>query len=121
MLSGHPSSRRPTDGSNNPWGTLPPLGRQAGRNAHVFNYTALDQDESYIAPFIGAGNTVTRYDYNIDQQLFAVTRPDGSGVSYGYDTGGRLSQVQIPRGITAYDYETQTGQLKSITAPGEVE
>ncbi len=92
-----------------------------GRSAHVFNYTALDQDESYTAPLIGTGNTVTRYDYNLDQQLTAVTRPDGSGVSYGYDTGGRLSQVQIPRGISAYAYVAQTGQLASITAPGAEE
>jgi RHS repeat-associated protein len=89
-----------------------------GRSAHVFNYTPLDQDESYTAPSIGTGITVTQYDYNLDQQLTAVTRPDGSSVSYGYDTGGRLSQEQIPRGISAYAYETQTGQLASITAPG---
>jgi len=89
-----------------------------GRSAHVFTYTPLDQDESYTAPSIGAGITATQYDYNLDQQLTAVTRPDGSSVDYSYDTGGRLSQVQIPRGITTYAYDNQKGQLTYITAPG---
>jgi len=91
-----------------------------GRSAHVFAYTAVDLEETYTPPLLPEGVTPTVYRYNLDRQLTAIERPDGRDVSLLYDTGGRLSQVSAPVGITGYSYDAVTGNLASISAPGGV-
>jgi RHS repeat-associated protein len=88
-----------------------------GRSAHVFEYTPIDFEASYAPPDIGAGTNITRYEYNLDKQLTRVERPDGVTIPLDYDSGGRLSSVTLPRGLLQYGYDTQTGQLVSVTDP----
>ncbi|MBT3022617.1 MAG: hypothetical protein KUF77_01450 [Candidatus Thiodiazotropha sp. (ex Lucina aurantia)] len=100
------------DGKGNLKAVIPP-----GRNAHVFEYTPIDYEASYAPPDIGVGMSITRYEYNFDKQLTSVERPDGVTILLDYDTGGRLSTVTLPRGLFQYGYDTQTGQLNSVTEP----
>ncbi|MBT3053448.1 MAG: hypothetical protein KME69_01095 [Candidatus Thiodiazotropha sp. (ex Codakia orbicularis)] len=88
-----------------------------GRSAHVFEYTPIDFEASYAPPDIGAGTTITRYEYNLDKQLINVERPDGLTIPLDYDTGGRINMVTLPRGLLQYGYNAQTGQLDTITDP----
>lgn len=88
-----------------------------GRDAHVFKYTAVDQQEEYTPPDVGAGTNITSYSYNLDKQPVSVTRPDGQAINFSYDFGGRLSQIAIPTGNYTYSYIASTGQLDTLTAP----
>jgi RHS repeat-associated protein len=90
-----------------------------GRPAHVFTYTPVDLTEDYTPPAAGLGTPQTRYQYNLDQQLTRITRPDGQTLSLDYDSAGRLSALTIPTG--SYDYRYNgVGKLAQITAPDGV-
>lgn len=82
-----------------------------GRDAHVFTYTAVDQEESYTPPALNSGPTVMRYDYNLDKELELITRPDGQTIDLEYDAGARLARQLTATGSTTYGYHTTTGQL----------
>ncbi|ALP52905.1 hypothetical protein Tel_06905 [Candidatus Tenderia electrophaga] len=90
-----------------------------GRTAHLFTYSAGDQTAQYNPPDVGAGTNVTQYNYNLDKQLELITRPDGQTVDPVYNTvSGKLEMLIIPKGNYQYGYDTVTGQLNQITAPG---
>lgn len=91
-----------------------------GKSAHVFTYTALDQEQSYTPPELPSGTTVTEYTYDLDKQLTQITRPDGQTVDFGYNMAGRLDDISA--GATSYDYSyTATGQLDTIQITGGTE
>ncbi len=86
-----------------------------GRPAHGFTYTAGDQDKEYTPPDVGQPR-ITHTDYNLDQQVSSVSRPDGEIITPTYDTAnGRLTAVTTSRGTNTYAYSSGTGQLSSIT------
>ncbi len=89
-----------------------------GRPAHSFTYSPVDLRASYSPPSLGAGTWQTQYLYNADRQITRVTRPDGKIIELGYDSGGRLNTLTTPRGVTTYSYESTTGNLAGIAAPG---
>lgn len=88
-----------------------------GRPAHRFRYTSIDLNDEYTPPDVGAGANHTVYDYNLDQQLTRVTRPDGETLDYSYDAGGRLSRLTVPDGHFDFGYDSATGKLASLAAP----
>lgn len=88
-----------------------------GREAHVFDYSAVNLEERYAPPVLDGAESITRYAYNLDKQLTRIERPDGELLSFAYDGGGRLSSLDILRGQYRYDYQPVTGQLASINAP----
>lgn len=88
-----------------------------GQPTHVFTYTPVDLNNTYVPPDVGAGTNRTLYAFNADKQLTSITRPDGKTVALGYDTAGRLSTVDMTRGQTTYAYNGTTGKLATITAP----
>jgi RHS repeat-associated protein len=92
----------------------------AGQPAHNFTYTAANLLETYTPPDVGVGMDQTHYIYNLDRQLDAIIRPDGQMVDPEYDNAGRLSSLTIPRGTVTYTYDPTTGNLTTITAPGEI-
>lgn len=75
------------------------------------------QEESYTAPELPSGSTVTRYDYNLDKDLDLITRPDGQTIDLEYDSAGRLTRQTVPNGAYGYGYDAFTGQLNRIEAP----
>jgi RHS repeat-associated protein len=89
-----------------------------GQPAHLFDYTAVNQTDSYTPPTVEAADPVTRYTYNKDKQLELVTRPGGEIVDFVYDSStGRLQTVTAPHGDTSYAYDS-AGRLQTLTAPG---
>jgi len=89
-----------------------------GKSAHVFNYTAGDQQDKYTPPKLSGVDTITQYTYNKDKQITQVTRPDGKLLDFAYDAvTGKLNTLTIPRGIYQSSYDTTTGKLNEVTAP----
>nr|WP_249218386.1 hypothetical protein [Nitrospina sp. Nb-3] len=75
-------------------------------------------ETDYDPPNIGLPQHATQFSYNLDKQPTLITRPDGQTISFNYDTGGRLSSFVIPRGTVGFGYDSVTGNLNTITAPG---
>ena len=88
-----------------------------GQPAHVFDYTALDQEKDYTPPAVDTFDPATRYHYNRDKQLELITRPDGQVLDFVYDGAGRLQTLIAPHGDTGYQYDS-AGRLQSLIAPG---
>jgi RHS repeat-associated protein len=88
-----------------------------GRPAHAFTYNKADLIKDYMPPGVGSGMNATHYDYNIDHQVTQVERPDGTALSFDYDSSGRLSTIIYPQGKVMMAYDTATGNSKTITAP----
>ncbi|TMB21426.1 MAG: RHS repeat protein [Deltaproteobacteria bacterium] len=85
------------------------------RPAHVFAYTPVDLEKDYTPPDLGQLRT-THTDYNLDQQVSSVSRPDGDLITPTYDTAkGRLTVLTTSRGSNTYGYSASTGQLTNIT------
>lgn len=107
---------RVVDMSYDPNGNLTSI-TPPGKTAHLFEYTAVDQQGVYTPPDVDAGTSVTRYLYNLDKQLTQVLRPDGQSVDYFYDgQSGRLQSLTIPGGSYQYGYDA-AGRLGQVIAP----
>lgn len=91
-----------------------------GRDAHVFRYSAVDLEEAYTPPEVAdTGTLFTTYEYDLDKELELVTRPDGQTIDYQYlAPGKKLSAVVTPTGTYSYAYDSVSGQLRTLTAPG---
>jgi RHS repeat-associated protein len=89
-----------------------------GQPAHVFRYTALDQEEEYEPPAVSPADPRTFYTYDLDRSLTRVDRPGGTALVLAYDAAGRLESVSTPRGTTTQSYHPATGLIETITAPG---
>lgn len=99
------------DTNGNLTGITPP-----GGSAHVFDYTARDEERVYTPPDVAAGNTITQYSYNLDRQPMRIQRPDGQSVDYIYDAqSGRLQAIATPGGSYLYGYDI-VGRNNEITA-----
>jgi len=56
---------------------------------HNFDYTPVNLLADYTPPVVaGAGAILTHYDYDIDQNLASLLRPDGATIALGYDAAG---------------------------------
>lgn len=88
-----------------------------GRPAHRLSSNAAGLPEFYAAPDVGDGARATQVHYNLDKQVTSMDRPDGSTLSYRYDSGGRLSSLTSADATIDYTYNDATGQLTSIDAP----
>ena len=52
--------------------------------------------------------------YDRDGRIQLETRPDGSTISYAYDSAGRLTTTSYPQGVITQTYSPTTGQLTAI-------
>jgi RHS repeat-associated protein len=85
-----------------------------GRPAHVFAFTSANLERDYTPPDVGQPRT-THTDYNLDQQVSNISRPDADFITPTYDLMmGRLTALSSRRGSNAYGYSPTTGQLTSI-------
>ncbi len=90
-----------------------------GRPAHTLAYNERNLLASYTAPNLG-GNRTTAYEYNADLDLTRITRPDSLQINYTYNALGQLQTKTTPTGPYGYTYNSQSGQLAGITAPGGI-
>ncbi len=90
-----------------------------GKPSHLFSYTPDNRLESYTAPDTGDGNgpATTSYAYDLDGHPTEVDRADGSAVTMGYDSSGRMRTVTLPTGTETLGYSATTGRLTSATGP----
>jgi RHS repeat-associated protein len=100
------------DADSNVTSVTPP-----GRPDHSSTYTAVNLEDQYLPPVVSGGG-VTTYTYNADRQLTNILRPDSQQVLLNYDSAGRLSSQALPNGSITYGYQPTTGNLTTITAPG---
>jgi RHS repeat-associated protein len=85
------------------------------RPAHLFAFTAADQEKDDSPPDVGQPRT-THTDYDLDQQVSRISRPDGDFISPTYDpVKGRLTGLSTSRGMNTYTYSASTGQLTGIS------
>jgi RHS repeat-associated protein len=102
------------DANGNTTSVTPP-----GRTAHTFTYNSVDQPSSSVPPTLGGTNS-TQYTYNFDRQPTQIDLPDGTSITFGYDSAGRMGSVTIPRGTFQFGYDAATGNLSGVTAPGGI-
>lgn len=101
------------DANDNVTAVTPP-----GRPAHRFTHNTVDLGQDYIPPNLGEVDAATRYIWNRAKQLESVVRPDGLVIDYVYgQSTGKLDRIDVPSGAYIFDYEIETGQLKTLTAP----
>ena len=100
------------DANSNVTSITPP-----GRAPHSFGLNAVDLQDTYSPPQAGLPLAKTEYRYNLDKQLTSVIRPDGTTVTVGYDSGGRLGTITPAAGAggtITYSYNPTTGQLNAL-------
>ena len=90
-----------------------------GKPSHLFSYTPDNRLQTYTAPDAGDGNgpATTSYAYDLDGHPTEVDRADGSAVTMGYDSSGRMRTVTLPTGTETLGYSATTGRLTSATGP----
>lgn len=87
-----------------------------GKEQHGFAFGLGDLLTSYAPPALGKANVATRYEYNADQQLVAVTRPDEGTLELKLEKStGQLTSINFPEGSVSLEYDPKTGQLSSAT------
>ena len=88
-----------------------------GQPQHIFAYTPVDLEGAYTPPDVGAGTNATHFFYNADRQLTQISRPDGQAIVFDYDTAGRRSLITLPRGSVQFNYDVNSGNQTTGTAP----
>jgi RHS repeat-associated protein len=104
------------DANGNQTTTTPPASP-----AHAFTYNAVDLASSYTPPETGSGPEPILLSYNVDRQLLRRELPTGAALDLSYATGsGRLDTQDLPRGPVSYTYDSATGHVIAVAAPGGV-
>jgi YD repeat-containing protein len=89
--------------------------------AHSFEYNAMNLLDEYVPPsVISELNGNTTYQYNLDQQLSGITRPDGSQISLSYSPNGTLNSIATPEGNYAFGYAPNSSLVVSAESPDAV-
>jgi RHS repeat-associated protein len=89
-----------------------------GKPAHTFAYAPADRLAAYNPPTNGLGSSATTYSYNTAGQLTVMRRPTADSISFAYDFAGRPASVSFDRGSIGFNYNSVTGTLSSLNAPG---
>ncbi len=115
------------DANSNVTSITPP-----GRPAHTFDYTRTDLVKQYLPPILATDTMATKYDYDLDQMLLDITRPDNHKIVFNYDTttfddvcwGGcfwhrrsRVDSISFDQGILSFNYDWWSGALTSVISP----
>lgn len=87
------------------------------RPAHVMTWTPIGLLSTYVPPAVDVPAT-THYAYDRDRRLSLITRADGSLLTPGYDTAGRMTSLDTPAGAVTWSYDAATGALTTATDAG---
>lgn len=84
------------------------------RPPHVIEYTPVNLMQSYRPPAV-LGGGVTTYSWNKDRQPLQLTRPDGTGVEFLYDSARRVAGITTPLGTQQLTWSATSGHLVGNT------
>ncbi|MBI1815179.1 MAG: RHS repeat-associated core domain-containing protein [Deltaproteobacteria bacterium] len=90
------------------------------RPAHQFDYTTTNLQSAYLPPPLTPNPLTpnTLYEYDRDQRLTRITRPDGQQVNLDYHPlTHQLAKLRLPSGQLTYVYDVGTGNLQQAIAP----
>jgi YD repeat-containing protein len=85
------------------------------RPEHNYVYNEVDLQTEYQAPDVGLPSHETLSSFNLDQQVTRITRPDNQVVDFNYDSGGRLTEMVLPKGTQIYTHHAKSGQVIRVT------
>ena len=89
-----------------------------GQSAHTWTFNPSGRMTMYSPPAIDGVNAQMSFTYNPDGLVTRVVR-GGQNADLFYDNAGRLSSVTLPTGSTSYAYDNSTGNLATISGPGD--
>jgi RHS repeat-associated protein len=75
-----------------------------GQPPHVFQRTVLGSELSYTPPAMGSPPVSAQFTYNLDNQLTTMLRLDGTTLSFGRDSGGRVASIGGPQSTVTFTY-----------------
>jgi RHS repeat-associated protein len=99
-----------------------------GRVASIFTMTAANLTDSYLPPVVGGIAEKTSYEYDRDQNLVAIHRPDGQSITYTRDSAGRATAVAFPKDVSTpeadyltitYGYDQAGSATSAVTSDGQ--
>jgi RHS repeat-associated protein len=85
-----------------------------GRSAHEFAYDSRNLATSYSAPQVGAEESTTSLERDLDRLPTSKSLPGGGTIEYSYDAGGRRTKVSYPGGEKSYTYNPTTGKVATM-------
>ena len=100
------------DGAGNLASITPP-----SRPSHGFAHSLTGLRTAWTPP-LAAGAGATTFDYDDDQAIAAVHRPDGSAIAVERDDAGRPTAIEHPDGRVELTYDPDGGQPAGVTVPG---
>lgn len=93
------------------------LSGPSGDPTHQQDFDLLNLQETYAPPVLASiPNPNTHFVHNADRQIETVTRPDGTLLTFTYDSAGRLDLLTTPTG--SYDYQYYGSATCAGCAPG---
>lgn len=91
-----------------------------GKPKHEFTFNLLDVLVSYLPPELGPAPVATTNEYNLDNQLTKITRPDNKTINFNYGaTTGRLDSIDTTSDTIQFGYSATTGSLEEIHVPNK--
>jgi RHS repeat-associated protein len=103
------------DSSGNLTSVTPP-----GKPAHTFMYAPADRLAIYNPPTNGLSVSATSFGYNTAGQPTVIRRPTGDSLRFTYDGAGRPASAVFDRGTVGFTFNSTTGNLTSLSAPGSL-
>ncbi|WP_353572692.1 RHS repeat-associated core domain-containing protein [Candidatus Albibeggiatoa sp. nov. BB20] len=85
------------------------------RPEHTYSYDAVDLPSEYQAPTVNSSGHETLSSFNRDKQLTRVTLADNKVIDFNYDQAGRVEEIVLPKGTQSYSYDSETGQVISVS------
>jgi RHS repeat-associated protein len=88
--------------------------------AHEFEYSMVDLETSYTPPFAGDSARSTAHLYNLDKEVWKVSRPDSLNVTLEYGGQGSLAgvpkKIYFDRGMLTNLCDTLKGQQIGVVS-----
>jgi RHS repeat-associated protein len=87
------------------------------RPSHGFSHSLTGLRTAWTPPLVADAGATT-FDYDDDQGIAAVHRPDGSEIAVERDDAGRPTAIEHPDGRVQMTYDPDGGQPASVAVPG---
>jgi RHS repeat-associated protein len=85
------------------------------RDEHALDYNGVHLLTNYVPPVLGSETNALHWTYNLNRQLTGVVRADGTTITNGYDSKGRLNVAAWPGDRVTVSYDAAS-RVSSVTA-----